>query len=46
MIDDDDDFLPNMDFPALEDSLNIYKSENKILTVIEKKDYDPSKGKG
>jgi hypothetical protein len=45
MIDDDDDFLPNMDFPALEDKLNIFKSGNKILAVIERKDYDPSKGK-
>lgn len=45
MIDDDDDFLPNMDFPALEDKLNIFKSGNKFLAMIEKKDYDPAKGR-
>lgn len=44
MIDDDDDFLPNMDFPGLEDKLNIFKSGNKVLSLIEKKDYDPTKG--
>jgi|LauGreDrversion4_2_1035121.scaffolds.fasta_scaffold1252316_2 hypothetical protein len=45
MIDDDDDFLPNLDFPALDDKLNIFKSGNKILSIIEKKEYDPNKGK-
>ena len=44
MVDDDDDFLPNIDFPALEDKLNIFKSGNKTLALIEKKDYDPTKG--
>ena len=44
MIDDDDDFVPNMDFPALDDKLNIFKSGNKILSIIEKKEYDPNKG--
>lgn len=42
--DDDDDFLPNMDFAGFDDKLNIFKSGHKDFSITERNDYDPTKG--
>lgn len=40
--DEDDDILPNMEFPALDDKLNILKSRNDTLAFVEKINFDPN----
>ena len=39
--DDDDDILPNMEYPALDDKLNILKSRADILAFVEKINFNP-----
>jgi hypothetical protein len=39
--DDDDDILPNMELPALEDKLNVIKSKNDYLAFVEKINFNP-----
>ncbi len=39
--DDDDDILPNMEFPALDDKLNVIKSKNDYLAFVEKINFNP-----
>jgi hypothetical protein len=39
--DDDDDILPNMEYPALEDKLNIIKSKVDTLAFVEKINFNP-----
>lgn len=40
--DEDDDILPNMEFPALDDKLSIIKSRNDMLAFVEKINFDPN----
>ena len=37
---DDDDEIPNFDFPPLEDSVNVLSTKNSILAFVEKNNYD------
>ena len=37
---DDDDEIPNFDFPPLEDSVNVLSTKNSILYFVEKNNYD------
>jgi len=39
--DEDDDILPNMEYPALDDKLNILKSKAVTLAFVEKINYNP-----
>jgi phosphoribosylformylglycinamidine (FGAM) synthase PurS component len=39
--DEDDDILPNMEYPALDDKLNILKSRADILAFVEKINFNP-----
>ncbi len=39
--DDDDDILPNMEFPAYDDKMNIMKSKNDTLAFVEKINFNP-----
>ena len=40
---DDDDEIPNMDFPPLEDTVNVLSTKNVILAFVEKENYDSNK---
>jgi hypothetical protein len=39
--DDDDDILPNMEFPALDDKLNVLRSRNDYMAFVEKINFNP-----
>jgi ribosome biogenesis protein Nip4 len=39
--DDDDDILPNMEFPAFDDKLNVIKARNDYLAFVEKINFNP-----
>lgn len=41
MADEDEDVLPNMDFPPFDNNLNVIDSNNQQVCFIEREDYNP-----